>query len=110
MRAAVPLATALLALPLAAQPPVRRLDGSTISGVEIDATVPRVMRAAEVTGYGQKPPRSSRPDLRAPRGENPRSDSAVAVWPGRKSSFPVTRLPSTASEKANTCGTISGLA
>jgi CubicO group peptidase (beta-lactamase class C family) len=36
----------------AAQPTLRRLDGSTISPGEIDATVSRLMTAAEVTGAG----------------------------------------------------------
>jgi CubicO group peptidase (beta-lactamase class C family) len=36
----------------AAQPAVRRLDGSSISGGEIDATVSHLMSAAEVTGAG----------------------------------------------------------
>jgi CubicO group peptidase (beta-lactamase class C family) len=36
----------------AAQPSVKRLDGSTISAAEIDATVTRIMQAAEVTGVG----------------------------------------------------------
>src|SRR5215471_2928314 len=35
-----------------AQQTVKRLDGSTISSVEIDATVTRLMQAAEVTGVG----------------------------------------------------------
>lgn len=36
----------------AAEPGVRRLDGSTISRAEIDGTVARLMKAAEVTGVG----------------------------------------------------------
>ena len=36
----------------AAAPGVKRLDGSTITTAEIDATVTRLMRAAEVTGAG----------------------------------------------------------
>ena len=36
----------------AAQPAVKRLDGSSITPAEIDATVARLMRAAEVTGVG----------------------------------------------------------
>ncbi len=44
---------AILALPMAGQTPsIRRLDGSTITCAEIDATVTRVMQAAEVTGVG----------------------------------------------------------
>jgi len=34
------------------QPTIRRLDGSTITTAEIDATIVRLMRAAEVTGVG----------------------------------------------------------
>ena len=34
------------------QPPVERLDGSKITPAEIDATIVRLMRAAEVTGAG----------------------------------------------------------
>jgi CubicO group peptidase (beta-lactamase class C family) len=37
---------------LSAQPAVQRLDGSKITPAEIDATVTRLMRAAEVTGVG----------------------------------------------------------
>jgi CubicO group peptidase (beta-lactamase class C family) len=41
------------ALPIAGQQPsIKRLDGSTLTSAEIDATVTRVMRAAEVTGVG----------------------------------------------------------
>ena len=36
----------------AQQPPVTRLDGSTIPAVEIDQTMARLMKAAEVTGAG----------------------------------------------------------
>jgi CubicO group peptidase (beta-lactamase class C family) len=36
----------------AESPPIRRLDGSTISPSEIDATVTRLMQAAEVPGVG----------------------------------------------------------
>jgi CubicO group peptidase (beta-lactamase class C family) len=44
---------AILVLPVAGQwSSVKRLDGSTITPAEIDATVTRVMRAAEVTGVG----------------------------------------------------------
>jgi CubicO group peptidase (beta-lactamase class C family) len=43
---------ALIALPAAAQSTVKRLDGSTISPAEIDVTVIRLMRAAEVPGAG----------------------------------------------------------
>ena len=46
MTAAFAVATA------AAQPVVKRLDGSSIPPAEIDATVTRLMRAAEVTGVG----------------------------------------------------------
>lgn len=35
---------------LAQEKPVKRLDGSTITGAEIDGTVTRLMKAAEVTG------------------------------------------------------------
>jgi len=45
--------TALLGVSTAAaQPSIRRLDGSSITPAEIDATVTRLMRAAEVTGVG----------------------------------------------------------
>jgi CubicO group peptidase (beta-lactamase class C family) len=37
---------------VANEPGIKRLDGSTISPAEIDATVTRLMRAAEVTGIG----------------------------------------------------------
>ncbi len=44
---------AILVLPMAGQPSaVKRLDGSTITPAEIDATVSRVMQAAEVPGVG----------------------------------------------------------
>ena len=44
---------AILALPIAGQQPsIQRLDGSTITSAEIDATVTRLMQAAEVTGVG----------------------------------------------------------
>lgn len=43
---------ALAVLPAAAQSPVKRLDGSSISPAEIDAAVSRLMQAAEVTGAG----------------------------------------------------------
>ncbi|MGO9124309.1 MAG: serine hydrolase, partial [Terriglobales bacterium] len=39
-------------LPAAGQSPIKRLDGSTIAPAEIDATVARLMQAAEVTGAG----------------------------------------------------------
>ncbi len=42
----------LAVLPAAAQSAIKRLDGSTISQTEIDATVVRLMQAAEVTGAG----------------------------------------------------------
>lgn len=42
-----------LALPIAGQQTsIKRLDGSTLTPAEIDATVTRVMQAAEVTGVG----------------------------------------------------------
>ncbi len=40
------------ALPAAAQSTIKRLDGSTITPAEIDATVTRLMKAAEVPGAG----------------------------------------------------------
>jgi CubicO group peptidase (beta-lactamase class C family) len=43
---------ALTALPAAAQSAIKRLDGSPISPAEVDATVTRLMQAAEVTGAG----------------------------------------------------------
>jgi CubicO group peptidase (beta-lactamase class C family) len=43
---------ALAALPAAAQSTIKRLDGSTIPPAEIDATVTRLMKAAEVPGAG----------------------------------------------------------
>ncbi len=46
------LAMALLAPLLAAQTGVRRVDGSSITPAEIDATVTRLMKAGEVTGAG----------------------------------------------------------
>jgi len=47
------LLAAIAALPLAPQQPsIKRLDGSRISTAEIDATVTRLMQAAEVTGVG----------------------------------------------------------
>jgi CubicO group peptidase (beta-lactamase class C family) len=42
----------LAVLPAGAQSPVKRLDGSAITPAEIDATVTRLMKAAEVTGAG----------------------------------------------------------
>ncbi len=36
--------------PAEEQPPIHRLDGSTIAPTEVDATVMRLMKAAEVTG------------------------------------------------------------
>ena len=43
----------ITALPLIAQQsPIHRLDGSTISAAEIDATVTHLMKAAEVPGVG----------------------------------------------------------
>jgi len=45
--------TSVTALPAAAQQPaIKRLDGSTIRPAEIDATVTRLMQAAEVPGVG----------------------------------------------------------
>src|SRR5712691_158963 len=38
--------------PISKEPTVKRLDGSAIAPAEIDATVIRLMRAAEVTGVG----------------------------------------------------------
>jgi CubicO group peptidase (beta-lactamase class C family) len=55
MRSAIlPVVAILLggSLPASPQTAVRRLDGSTISPAEIDATVTRLMRAGEVTGAG----------------------------------------------------------
>src|SRR5580693_10269985 len=47
------IAAALFLSPAAAQQPtIARLDGSKITSQEIDATVTRVMHAAEVTGIG----------------------------------------------------------
>jgi CubicO group peptidase (beta-lactamase class C family) len=43
---------ALAVLPAAAQSTIKRLDGSTISQTEVDATVTRLMKSAEVTGAG----------------------------------------------------------
>jgi CubicO group peptidase (beta-lactamase class C family) len=42
----------VLASAAVAQQPVTRLDGSKIAPDEIDATVTRLMKAAEVTGVG----------------------------------------------------------
>lgn len=39
-------------LMVAQQPAIKRLDSSTITTAEIDATIVRLMRAAEVTGVG----------------------------------------------------------
>ena len=48
---AISIATATVAFSTGSQQPnVKRLDGSTITPAEIDATVTRLMRAAEVTG------------------------------------------------------------
>jgi CubicO group peptidase (beta-lactamase class C family) len=54
MRPGIAIAVTLFGqlIPAAAQPAAKRLDGSTISPGEIDATVTRLMRAAEVTGAG----------------------------------------------------------
>jgi|CZKD01.1.fsa_nt_gi CubicO group peptidase (beta-lactamase class C family) len=46
------IAMATASLAAGQQSPVTRLDGSTISVAEIDATMTRLMRAAEVTGAG----------------------------------------------------------
>lgn len=43
---------AVAVLPAMAQPAVKRLDGSAITPAEVDATVTRLMKAAEVTGAG----------------------------------------------------------
>jgi len=49
----IAITASYLALPVAAkEPSIKRLDGSTIAPAEIDATVTRLMRAAEVTGVG----------------------------------------------------------
>jgi len=48
----VAIAVAGVSLAAAQQSVVTRLDGSTISAAEIDATVTRLMKAAEVTGAG----------------------------------------------------------
>ncbi|HTG91128.1 MAG TPA: hypothetical protein VL866_00970, partial [Pyrinomonadaceae bacterium] len=50
-----PLLTSIIVsglLMIPQQPTIRRLDGSTITTAEIDATIVRLMRAAEVTGVG----------------------------------------------------------
>jgi CubicO group peptidase (beta-lactamase class C family) len=47
---AVILSTVVSTMSIAAQSNIRRLDGSTLDATEIDATVTRLMRAAEVTG------------------------------------------------------------
>lgn len=46
------MTAALGVLTAAAEPGVKRLDGTAITPAEIDATVTRLMRAAEVTGAG----------------------------------------------------------
>lgn len=46
----LPLMAASVAPALSSEPTIRRLDGSSISPAEIDATVIRLMNAAEVTG------------------------------------------------------------
>jgi CubicO group peptidase (beta-lactamase class C family) len=46
------ITVAMAMLPAAAQSTVKRLDGSSITPTEIDATVTRLMQAAEVTGAG----------------------------------------------------------
>jgi CubicO group peptidase (beta-lactamase class C family) len=50
----LPLAMAVLAgsVPVAGQTALRRLDGSRVTPAEVDATVARLMKAAEVTGLG----------------------------------------------------------
>jgi CubicO group peptidase (beta-lactamase class C family) len=48
----LPIVLTVALLPAAAQSTVKRLDGSTISAAEIDATVTRLMKAAEVPGAG----------------------------------------------------------
>ncbi len=39
-----------ISLPAREQPSIKRLDGSTITSAEVDETVSRLMRAADVTG------------------------------------------------------------
>lgn len=46
------MTVALGVLTVAAQPSIKRLDGSSTTSPEIDATVTRLMHAAEVTGVG----------------------------------------------------------
>jgi CubicO group peptidase (beta-lactamase class C family) len=46
------IAVAVVILPAAAQSTIKRLGGSSITPTEIDATVTRLMQAAEVTGAG----------------------------------------------------------
>jgi CubicO group peptidase (beta-lactamase class C family) len=41
-----------IALTAGDQPAIKRLDGSTISGAQVDATLSRLLKAAEVTGAG----------------------------------------------------------
>ncbi|MGA7380731.1 MAG: serine hydrolase domain-containing protein, partial [Terriglobales bacterium] len=48
----LPIVLAVSALPAAAQSTIKRLDGSTITPAEVDATVTRLMKAAEVPGTG----------------------------------------------------------
>jgi CubicO group peptidase (beta-lactamase class C family) len=48
----LPIIVALAVSPAAAQSTIKRLDGSTITAAEVDATVTRLMKAAEVTGAG----------------------------------------------------------
>ncbi|HEY4904220.1 MAG TPA: serine hydrolase domain-containing protein, partial [Candidatus Sulfotelmatobacter sp.] len=45
-------ATMSLVQPAGDQPTIKRLDGSTISGAQVDATLSRLLKAAEVTGAG----------------------------------------------------------
>lgn len=55
MRTGILIATVFLltqALVAAAQPAIRRLDGSTLSPAEVDAAVSRLMTAAQVPGLG----------------------------------------------------------
>ena len=46
------LVAASISLPAREPPSIKRLDGSTITSAEVDETVSRLMKAAEVTGVG----------------------------------------------------------
>jgi hypothetical protein len=48
---AMPVAVSI-SLPAREQPSIKRLDGSTITSAEVDETVSRLMKAADVTGVG----------------------------------------------------------